>query len=88
MRRVKAILKVRASGKAYKEFPVQAVSAYSIETAMDGDADPFSIDIPDPFNHYGFLRDRDKEVLVSIFSGTNVANIEQLHYGISDDVKL
>lgn len=86
MRKIKALLKVDRGAAGYRDYPVQKVENYVIETSLDNDSDPFSIDIGDPRGHFDFLRDRDNEVLVNLYSGSKVADVERLHYGFSDVV--
>lgn len=58
-----------------------------IDSAMDTDADSFSIDIGAPTPAMKFLLDRDTEVSASIFtSGILKGQVEHLHAGIADVV--
>jgi cell wall-associated NlpC family hydrolase/prophage tail gpP-like protein len=86
MRHVKAVITVDLGQKGRREFPVQRVSNYVVESALDTDADLFSTDIPDPTNYYDFLKDRDVEMVVNLFTDSkNGQLVERLHSGVSDD---
>lgn len=69
----------------YRQFPVHSIESYMVDTAMDTDSDPFSIDIGMPTPEYAFLLRRDNEARVSIFTGEFPrANVEYLQTGIAD----
>lgn len=84
---VKAALTAEIGNKGAREFPIETVEAFTIDTAMDSDSDSFSIDIGAPTPTLGFLVDRDNEVTASIFtSGIMASSVEHLHTGIADVV--
>jgi cell wall-associated NlpC family hydrolase/prophage tail gpP-like protein len=85
--RVHAVITADTGNRQKRQVTISRIEAYAISTAMDTDADEFSIDISDPQRELGFLLDRDTEVLVSLFSKSwSGKSTEQLHQGIADSV--
>lgn len=72
--------------RSVREFPVQAVEAYTFETSMDNDADAFSVDIGDPRNKLGVLTERDTEVRATIFAPNVKSKLVPVFTGIADTV--
>lgn len=84
---VKAQLSAEIGQSGVREFPIETVEAFVIDSAMDSDSDSFSIDIGAPTPTLGFLVGRDNEVMASIFtSGILQSSVEHLHTGIADVV--
>lgn len=85
--KVRAIINAEIGRRGYRQFPASVVEGFSIDSAMDTDADAFSIDLGAPTPDLKFLTDRDTEVRVSIFTdGFQRGTVEQLHTGIADIV--
>lgn len=85
MRRVSAIIQAELGRKGMRQFPVTSISAYTVDTGMDTDTDPFSIDLGMKQEDMSILLQRDTEVRVNLFTRTD-KQVEQLHSGISDRI--
>jgi cell wall-associated NlpC family hydrolase/prophage tail gpP-like protein len=88
-RNVRAVIMAETGPRGYREWPTQQVEAFMIDTAMDQDADAFSIDIGDPDNDFRACLNRDTEVRAAIYTGpTNPsAKTQMLNWGIADTVE-
>lgn len=85
MIRVKSLITAEIEGKGYRQFPANTIEAFAIDSAMDTDADSFSIDLGAPTPDLKFLINRDNEVRVSLFTDASLlGDIEHLHTGIAD----
>lgn len=88
MKKVVALITAEAqAGSGYREFPVQRVEAYSVDTSMDQDSDTFSLDIGDPNHDLAFLLRRDNEVRVTLLTEASDKTITRLQTGIADQVQ-
>jgi cell wall-associated NlpC family hydrolase/prophage tail gpP-like protein len=72
--------------RGYREWPTQQVESFEVDTAMDTDADAFSIDIGDPDNDFRQLLNRDTEVRAALYTGPTdaAAKAQMLNWGIAD----
>lgn len=87
MRYVKAIIECGLDATGRREFPTQKCEAYMVDTALDTDADQFSIDIADPAEEMRDSLSRDVEVRVTLFTVFSTGQLEPLHWGIADTVQ-
>jgi cell wall-associated NlpC family hydrolase/prophage tail gpP-like protein len=85
MRDTYAIIQRQYSHSRFHQYPPMKLLGYMIDTAMDTDADQFSIDILPPDNDNTMLLHRDTEVRVSIYTGLK-KGVEVLHTGLADRV--
>jgi cell wall-associated NlpC family hydrolase/prophage tail gpP-like protein len=85
MRTVSAIIQAELGRKGMRQFPVKRIAAYTVDTGMDTDTDPFSIDIRMKPQDVSVLLQRDTEVRVNLFTNAG-AKVEQLHSGITDRI--
>lgn len=87
MIKVKSIITAEIGRKGYRQFPANQIESFAIDSAMDTDADSFSIDLGAPTPDLKFLVDRDNEVRVSLFTDASPrGDVEHLHTGIADVV--
>ena len=89
-RDVRAVIMAETGRRGYREWPTQQVEAFMIDSAMDTDADSFSIDLGDPDNTFRPLLNRDTEVRAAIYTGPTDAEAKTqiLHWGIADDCEI
>src|SRR5215471_6370632 len=82
---VKAVVTTRWKGKAYRPLTIESMESYFVDTALDNDADTWTMDFGDPNGDYiGALLDMNNEVRVQLFGVGR-----KLHYimtGIADEV--
>lgn len=79
----------KEKGSGYRQFPVQRVQAFQVDSSMDQDSDSFSVDLGDPDHELNFLLRRDTEIRVNVVTfDTRVTNkqLTQLHTGFADSV--
>lgn len=84
----KALLQVETGASGFRQFPTKLVEAFTIDGAMDTDADAFSIDMgTTDMDLVSLCTTRDNEVKVTIFTTPERGGqIEYLGSGISDSV--
>lgn len=84
---VRSIITAEINRRGYRQFPANNIEAFAIDSAMDTDADTFSVDLGAPTPDLKFLVDRDNEVRATIFTSSPKArNVSHLHSGIADVV--
>src|SRR5499427_6025368 len=81
---VKAVITTRWKGNSYRPLKIESLESYYVDTALDNDADNWTMDVGDPEGVYLPLFKRDNEVRVQLFGVGR-----KLHYimtGIADDI--
>lgn len=83
---VRAIVETQWEGRSYRPRVVNTIESYTVDTAMDTDADSWSVEIGDPYGDLApdCLR-RDAEVRVQLFGVGG--GIDYIMTGISDEVE-
>lgn len=84
-RNVHALVQVSRGQGATKQFPIRRVEGYQVETAIDTDADAFSISFGDPQAELLYLTDRDVESRVTLFLSSEAGKVVPIFTGISDE---
>lgn len=84
--KVRALITAEVNKGGYREFPVARAEAYAVDTALDTDADSFSLDLGSPRPDLSFLLERDNEVRATLFTTGTRGQILHLHTGIADMV--
>lgn len=82
---VRAVVTTRWKGTAYRSHVIQSLESYYVDTALDNDADTWTIDIGDPDGTYLPLIRRDNEVRVQLF-GVGREGVSYILTGISDNI--
>lgn len=72
--------------RGYKGVPISRVENFTVDSAMDTDADQWSIDIGDPHAQLVDLLNRDSEVRVALTLRTPGNNLEALLQGYADTI--
>lgn len=80
---VRAVVTTRWKGNAYRPITVDSLESYYVDTALDNDADTWTIDIGDPNGVYLPMLKRDNETRVQIY-GVGQAH-QFLLTGIADE---
>jgi hypothetical protein len=62
IQKVRAVVTTRWKGKGYRPLVITSLEQYYVDTALDNDADTWSVDIGDPNGKYMDMLDRDNEV--------------------------
>jgi len=86
MQGVRALVTTPWKGKAYRPLVIRQLESYYVDTALDNDADMWTMDIGDPDGIYLPMINRDHEVRVQLFG----VGYEQKHFlvtGIADTVQ-
>lgn len=83
--RVHSILTTRWGRSGYKPLPVTRIESYYVDTALDNDADTWSIDVGDPRAQLIPLFDRDNEVRSQLFGVGREAN-HFIMSGLADEI--
>lgn len=82
---VRAVITTRWRKKAYTPLPISSIENYYVDTALDNDADTWTLDIGDPNGSLLAMLKRDNEVRVKLYGvGRRLAYIMT---GISDEVE-
>lgn len=81
---VRAIVTTRWGGRAYRPRIIRKIESYTIDTALDTDADTWHVDIGDPYGELVDTLDRDSEVRVQLFGVGN--GPDYIFTGIADEV--
>ena len=82
---VRAIVTTRWGGHAYRPRIIRTVEQFTVDSAMDTDADSWSIEISDPWGEYVDTLERDSEVRVQLFGVGN--SPDYLVTGYADTVE-
>jgi len=82
---VRAIVTTRWGGHGYRPRVINTIEQYTVDSAMDTDADTWSIDISDPYGDLVDTLDRDSEVRVQLFGVGN--SPDYLMTGFADTVE-
>lgn len=85
IQKVRAVVTTRWKGKGYRPLVISSLEQYYIDTALDNDADTWSVDIGDPNGQYLDLLDRDNEVRVQLF-GVGHEGLSHMLTGIADEI--
>lgn len=86
IQKVGAIVSTRWNGKAYRPLHMTSLENYYIDTALDNDADTWSMTLGDPDGLYKALLLRDNEIRVHIY-GAGHEGLSPILTGIDDDVQ-
>src|SRR4249920_3647861 len=84
-RDVYALVQVARGQGATKQYPIHKVEGYQVETAIDTDADSFSISFGDPQGELLYLTDRDVESRVNLFLQNMEGKTVPIFSGITDE---
>src|SRR5215831_1971864 len=82
---VRAIVTTRWGGHAYRPRVIDTIESYTVDSAMDTDADTWSVEITDPWGTYVDTLDRDSEVRVQLFGVGQ--NPDYIMTGLADEVE-
>jgi cell wall-associated NlpC family hydrolase/prophage tail gpP-like protein len=84
----RALIQVETGSSGFRQFPTKLIEAFTIDGAMDTDADAFSIDLgTSDMDLVSLCTQRDNEVKLSIFTKPDGrSEIEYLASGIADTV--
>jgi prophage tail gpP-like protein/uncharacterized protein YcbK (DUF882 family) len=80
---VKAILTTKWGGSGYRPRIIRSIESYYIDTALDNDADTWTVDIGDPNAELHDLLERDNEIRMQ-FYGVGPSSADYLLTGIAD----
>lgn len=83
--KARAIVTTKWGKSGYRPIAIRSLEQYYIDTALDSDADTWTLDIGDPTGAYIDLFKRDAEIRVQIF-GVGSEGVESMMTGIADDV--
>lgn len=84
--RVRAIVTTKWGASSYRPLVITNVESYYVDTALDSDADTWTVEIGDPQGQYLDLLKRDSEVRVQLFGvGQEATNF--LMTGLADEVE-
>ena len=84
---VRAILTTPWGKKGYKPKTIRTVESYYVDSALDNDSDPFSLDIGDPDGDLIKAMKRDNEVRVQIFGvGAKARGADYILTGVADEI--
>src|SRR5262245_55717046 len=87
LKNMRAIITTRWGGGGYRPLVMHNIESYYVDTAMDNDSDPWSLDIGDPTGEYFELLHRDNEVRVELFgAGSGAGDNGYIMTGIADTV--
>jgi cell wall-associated NlpC family hydrolase/prophage tail gpP-like protein len=84
-RAVHALVQVARGQGATKQYPIRKVEGYQVETAIDTDADAFSVTFGDPTGELLYLTDRDVESKVTLFLSNEAGKVVPIFSGITDE---
>lgn len=82
---VRAIVTTRWDNRAYRPRVIRSIEQFTVDTALDSDADTWSVDLGDPFGQYVDMLRRDAEVRVQLFGVGN--SPDYMMTGIADEVE-
>lgn len=82
----RAIITTRWGHSAYRPVTVRNVEQYFVDTALDNDADTWTVTLGDPNGDLMDLLDRDSEIRAQLF-GVGRQGIDFLSTGIADDAQ-
>lgn len=73
-------------GSGYREVPIHKIEAVALDTALDTDADQFSVDIGMPRGEYATSLNRNSEVRLTLFISDGKRNLAYLNTGLGDEI--
>jgi len=82
---VRAIVTTRWEGHGYRPRVVNTIERYTVDSAMDTDADSWTVEISDPYGQYVDTLNRDSEVRVQLFGVGNTP--DYIMTGYADTVE-
>src|SRR6266496_734650 len=82
---VRALVTTRWGGRAYRPRIVRAIESYTVDSALDSDADTWNIAIGDPYGELVDTLDRDSEVRVQLFGVGS--GPDYMMTGIADEIE-
>lgn len=83
--RVRAVITTRWGKNGYRPLPIPQIESYYVDSALDTDADTWTIDIGDPRAERKRMFDRDSEVRVQLF-GVGREATNYIMSGIADEI--
>ena len=83
----RARIVTRFSSGGYAPRDTESIESFFIDSAMDTDADSFSLQVGDPYNELTEVLARDNEVRVSIYA-TDDGKVMNLNTGFCDEITL
>src|SRR4051794_26060216 len=83
--RVRSVITTKWGKSGYRPIVIPRVETYYVDTALDSDADTWTIEIGDPSGEYLDLLARDNEVRTELF-GVGRTGANYLMSGIADEI--
>src|SRR3954465_8577225 len=81
-----AVVTTRWKAHPYHPLLISSLQSYYIDTALDNDADTWTVDIGDPEGDYMALQQRDNEVRVNLF-GIGHEGLSHMLTGVADEME-